>query len=667
MADIALYGWSAGLTQSGRINVVNNILTLYIGGYGTVFPLPSGTYRVDVLENKNIIATYQTGGSNFNIIAGRDYEVRAVTPGAAVMPIIIKGRVTDDTGKSVGVGTVSMFGRIASVAYDGTYSLGLDTYGADVITYSGPGYETVSMSYQTHTGTSTVNFATRSTGIVSPPVSPPGATPNTPQKQAWMNFFHDPSYYNFTGTLVAATQESFSRVFSSWSVTDDAPADPRPGDYVAVGLVLGGLSLAASTTVYAGIYALITGAPFLSSIGGIAGASSTMLRAADAAPSTIPGLIRALFEQAAKNPLITLVLISQLDVIAWGGGFAPTYTHNAIQQAFNSFNSYKISLETAIKKPDWVLARTMLDNMKGQLAAADKLLKSFNVAFFSAFGVSFEDLKQSLADSSAAVSAYEKAYPQLARITPSFPAEIIVTNCNVLDGDTIEWPNHSEAMNKVRFIGMDAHESGTDAGKVEMDYLKSLVQGRTVTLKVDWLPENQVDTYGRLLAVPYVGDQNVVKLMLQKFGKSILTAAKYQTKYQYVDWDELKAAASGSAVTPTTQAFTISIDSVPSNAKLYIDGTYTHHYTPADEKELKDVMALLTPGQHTFKATKGGAVGEKTVMITGGSNPAFTLELSSPGLPPVAGGGGTITPSTLESRVSSLEAMIAAIAAKLGV
>ena len=78
---------------------------------------------------------------------------------------------------------------------------------------------------------------------------------------------------------------------------------------------------------------------------------------------------------------------------------------------------------------------------------------------------------------------------------------------------------------------------------------------------------------------------------------------------------------------PTAAAFTISIDSEPSNAKLYIDNIYTHHLTPSNEKELKDVLRLLTPGQHKISANKSGWYGETTVEIVAGANNPIVLTL----------------------------------------
>jgi hypothetical protein len=220
---------------------------------------------------------------------------------------------------------------------------------------------------------------------------------------------------------------------------------------------------------------------------------------------------------------------------------------------------------------------------------------------------------------------------------PSFPEELEIRNVNVEDGDTIEYPGHPEVKNKVRFAGMDAHESGTAAGKEELEYLKTLIQGKTITLKID--PNNITDMYGRLLGVPFLGGVNVVHMMLAKFGKEIL-GTKYKNKY--VNWDENTRIAKGEEApgvppgaeppAPVKQVFKISIDSTPSNAKLHIDGTYTHHLTPSNEKELADVMQLLAPGMHKIKAVKAGKSAEQDVNITEGDNGRIVLVLEVVGL-----------------------------------
>jgi endonuclease YncB( thermonuclease family) len=81
--------------------------------------------------------------------------------------------------------------------------------------------------------------------------------------------------------------------------------------------------------------------------------------------------------------------------------------------------------------------------------------------------------------------------------------------------------------------------------------------------------------------------------------------------------------------TPTAEKFTIFVDTVPSLAKLYIDGKYTGHLTPSNEKELKDNMALLTPGVHKFRAERKGMTAETIVSLTAGANPDIILTLGS--------------------------------------
>ena len=79
--------------------------------------------------------------------------------------------------------------------------------------------------------------------------------------------------------------------------------------------------------------------------------------------------------------------------------------------------------------------------------------------------------------------------------------------------------------------------------------------------------------------------------------------------------------------------FTIEITSTPANAKIYIDDQYTHHWTPANEKELKDVIGWLSPGKHIIKATKGGMSAKKEITISEGRNETVYLLLETVGLP----------------------------------
>lgn len=79
------------------------------------------------------------------------------------------------------------------------------------------------------------------------------------------------------------------------------------------------------------------------------------------------------------------------------------------------------------------------------------------------------------------------------------------TVAKVHDGDTIRLDDGT----KVRLLGVDAPEVdspyrvGEPGGEGSRDYLKALVEGREVTIKVGPEPK---DRYGRTLAMVYLGD-----------------------------------------------------------------------------------------------------------------------------------------------------------------
>ena len=458
-----------------------------------------------------------------------------------------------------------------------------------------------------------------------------GQTAMTDVQKRFDNFKKNPDVINLFGILPDAVIDSFSRVFTgkSYLTGKDMPAEP--GNYVAVSSLIAGAGLAAweviGPLISPGTAELAHYAEFEALAGNYAGA-------AQAAVGN-PGVLAALKALTAKDILLGALLVSQLDVIAWGLGFSPANIHQNIQKSASNARGYSITLETAIKAQNWDAAKTALANMETEYNSMELQLNGAGTKFFEALGASYADLRTTLEAGKAALQSYRTNYPQISGIKTTFPSEIEIGNVQVIDGDTISWPGHPEAANAVRFVGIDAHESGTAAGKNEKKYLEGLIQGKNVTVYVD--PFKQTDIYGRLLGTPYLGEKNIVVEMLRMFGKPILTATKYHDKNKYVDWDELTREATKPTVSPVvvpgtedTAAFRISVTSQPSNAKLYIDGNYTHHLTPSDETELKDVMALLTPGSHTIKAVRGSASAEITTNITSGINKDIFLTLSQP-------------------------------------
>jgi len=77
------------------------------------------------------------------------------------------------------------------------------------------------------------------------------------------------------------------------------------------------------------------------------------------------------------------------------------------------------------------------------------------------------------------------------------------------------------------------------------------------------------------------------------------------------------------------EKFKINVTTAPDRAKLYIDGTYTHHLTPSNETELSDVMDLLVPGKHIFSVEKKDLYGEVAVDVVGGDNGVITIPLEA--------------------------------------
>jgi len=100
----------------------------------------------------------------------------------------------------------------------------------------------------------------------------------------------------------------------------------------------------------------------------------------------------------------------------------------------------------------------------------------------------------------------------LACLLPGFAAAadgvVVGPVIKVTDGDTIKVQLASGPIS-VRFDGIDAPESKQPQGKAATQFLKSLVEGKTVSLE----PVSQ-DRYSRMVAVVFVGDQNINAAMV---------------------------------------------------------------------------------------------------------------------------------------------------------
>lgn len=124
----------------------------------------------------------------------------------------------------------------------------------------------------------------------------------------------------------------------------------------------------------------------------------------------------------------------------------------------------------------------------------------------------------------------------------SLPAQgDVIGDARVLDGDTID-----VAGERIRLHGIDAPEKrqtctvagvGYDCGKNATRILTGVIDGREVTCK-----GNKRDRYGRLIAVCYVGDENVNAEMVREGWA--LAYRRYAKDYVRQE-SEARAAGSG--------------------------------------------------------------------------------------------------------------------------
>lgn len=121
--------------------------------------------------------------------------------------------------------------------------------------------------------------------------------------------------------------------------------------------------------------------------------------------------------------------------------------------------------------------------------------------------------------------------PVLLAETPT--TKVIVTK--VVDGDTFWGQDANKIDYKIRLIGIDAPESRKTGnkpigyyGKEASDYLKNLLNGKTVKLEYD---KGKTDRYGRVLAYVYLADGTFVNNLLAKEGYANAIYYKPNGKY----------------------------------------------------------------------------------------------------------------------------------------
>jgi micrococcal nuclease len=106
---------------------------------------------------------------------------------------------------------------------------------------------------------------------------------------------------------------------------------------------------------------------------------------------------------------------------------------------------------------------------------------------------------------------------------------------SVLDGDTFRFRKEDNTLQSVRLLGVDAPESTTTRyrhtecfGTEAKTYLTNLIKNQFVRLEYD-PTQQQVDSYGRLLAYVYLGDTLVnEKMLADGYAKEYTYKADYQ-------------------------------------------------------------------------------------------------------------------------------------------
>ena len=224
---------------------------------------------------------------------------------------------------------------------------------------------------------------------------------------------------------------------------------------------------------------------------------------------------------------------------------------------------------------------------------------------------------------------------------------------DIIDGDTIDvsleikdslkklpkYQNTNHA--RVRLIGINAPEkspkgeilcTGIEIYQVEKKYADLSrdvllpLNDREVTLYID--PEHRFDGYGRILArVDYNNEDLGLKQIQRGYA-----CHYFREKNKYID-DEIYKAETLRAkeegvgmwaevpedlLPPGEEVILFTIASTPDRAKVTIDNIYTHHLTPTNEEEQKDVIHVWTLGKHILRLEKSGYAHEEEIELIAG-------------------------------------------------
>lgn len=379
------------------------------------------------------------------------------------------------------------------------------------------------------------------------------------------------------------------------------------------------------------------------------------------------GILTALIKDIKAYPIITVFAVTEIpqfflmlqfarNQLAQEAGTTATQLSFNLKKYEDSLKEAGYSFTTAVTAKNYALASTILDGMAATATAYEKAIED-NKAQLQQLN-SYENSVFLLQTYESAIIANRAKLPVTSVAIPSnLPESIDVQITKVTDGDTVtaEVQDVNKTVYDVRILGENAPDKD-----LSVYWVKSLINGvekryelkaadykaanayavtnlmrAYVKLLID--PANRVDKYGRVLAVV------MYKNGARNFGLDMvergLAVAYLQDKNKYVndaqfisaqEWAHSQKVGiwATAAAKAAASNFKIRIESTPSNAKLFIDGIATHHNTPSDEKELKDVMSLLTPGTHEIKVSKALKEAKQNVTITADDNGVITLVIT---------------------------------------
>ena len=160
------------------------------------------------------------------------------------------------------------------------------------------------------------------------------------------------------------------------------------------------------------------------------------------------------------------------------------------------------------KKPSidfYIAASENIDAIRKDIAAADESVEAHSENMNP-----LDYYKTRIRSLDIEVKALDDTLVIPSLTTPELQDVLSITGVvtEVEDGDTFYFGTEEEGNRRCfRMAGIDAAEKFTERGKVAKKFLEDKILGQLVECRVD--PHQPLEVYGRILAVPFLGDTNL--------------------------------------------------------------------------------------------------------------------------------------------------------------